>query len=152
MSWDQFYRVAGTAAGVEPDLIHIPSDFIGACMPESLGGLIGDKSVSVVFDNSKIKRLVPGYCATMPFREGIRKTLAWFDADTSRKQIDEEANARWDKLIDALRNAVPARLFLTILPNRLMFAAGDLFTECDRGIDGVDLDRGIQRPERLQYH
>ncbi len=101
MSWDQFYRAVGTAAGVEPELIHMSSDFIGACMPESVGGLIGDKSVSVVFDNSKIKRLVPGYCATTPFREGIRRTLAWFDADPSRKLIDEEANARWDKLIDA---------------------------------------------------
>ena len=101
MSWNQFYRAAGTAAGVEPDLIHMPSDFIGACLPESAGGLIGDKSVSVVFDNSKIKRFVPGYCATVPFREGIRKTLAWFDADAMRKQIDEEANSRWDKLIEA---------------------------------------------------
>jgi nucleoside-diphosphate-sugar epimerase len=101
MSWDQFYRVAGTAAGVEPDLIHIPSDFIGACLPDLVGGLTGDKSVSVVFDNSKIKRFEPDYCATMPFRDGIRRTLAWFDADATRKQVDEEANARWDKLIDA---------------------------------------------------
>jgi nucleoside-diphosphate-sugar epimerase len=101
MSWDQFYRAVGAAAGAEPELIHIPSDFIGACLPESSGGLFGDKSVSVVFDNSKIKRFVPGYSATVPFHEGIRRTLAWFDADATRKQIDEEANARWDKLIDA---------------------------------------------------
>ncbi|MBZ5593429.1 MAG: SDR family oxidoreductase [Acidobacteriia bacterium] len=101
MSWDQFYRVVGAAAGVEPQLIHIPSDFIGACLPEALGGLIGDKAVSVVFDNSKIKRFVPGYCATVPFGQGIRRTLAWFDADPARRQIDSEANAEWDKLIDA---------------------------------------------------
>jgi nucleoside-diphosphate-sugar epimerase len=101
MSWDQYYRVAAAAAGVEANLIHMASDLIGACMPESVGGLTGDKSASVVFDNSKIKRMVPGYCATMPYREGIRKTLAWFDADSRRKQIDEEANAKWDKLIDA---------------------------------------------------
>jgi nucleoside-diphosphate-sugar epimerase len=115
MSWDQYYRVAGAAAGVQPDAIHIPSDFIGACLPESLGGLIGDKSVSVVFDNTKIKRMVPGYCATMPYREGIRKTLAWFDADSRRQQIDEEANARWDKLIDAYERGTreALRLFQT---------------------------------------
>ena len=53
-----------------------------------------DKAVSVVFDNSKIKRFVPGYCATMPFGQGIRRTIAWFDADPARKQIDDEANAR----------------------------------------------------------
>jgi hypothetical protein len=61
--------------------------------------LIGDKAVSVVFDNSKIKRFVPGYCATTSFAQGIRQSLAWFDADPARKKIDEKANAEWDKLI-----------------------------------------------------
>ncbi len=101
MSWDQFYRIVGEAAGAEPQLLHIPSDFVAACLPDALGGLAGDKSVSVVFDNSKIKRFVPGYCATMPFGRGVRRTLAWFDADPARKQIDTEANAAWDKLIEA---------------------------------------------------
>ncbi len=98
--WDQFYRIVGEAAGVEPQLIHIPSDFIGACLPDALPGLVGDKAVSVVFDNSKIKRFVPDYLATMPFGQGVRRTLAWFDADPSRRQIDVLANAKWDKLID----------------------------------------------------
>ncbi len=70
MSWDQFYRIVGEAAGVEPQLVHMPSDFIAACLPEKLGGLAGDKAVSVVFDNTKIKRFVPGYCATVPFGRG----------------------------------------------------------------------------------
>ena len=60
MSWDQFYTHHGEAAGVEAQLMHIPSDFLAACMPEEMGSLTGDKSVSVVFDNSKIKRFVPG--------------------------------------------------------------------------------------------
>jgi len=101
MCWDQWYRLTAEAAGVEPNLIHIPSDFIAACIPEALGGLTGDKAVSVVFDNAKIKRFVPNYCAAMPYSYGIRRTLAWFDADPARRQVDEEANARWDKLIDA---------------------------------------------------
>jgi len=101
MTWNQFYGIVGAAAGVEPQLVHIASDFIGACLPEALGGLIGDKAVSVVFDNSKIKRFVPDYCANVPFGQGIRSTLAWFDADLERRQVDAEANAKWDKLIDA---------------------------------------------------
>ena len=108
MSWDQYYRIVGEAAGVEPQLVHIASDFIAACLPEELGGLTGDKSVSVVFDNSKIKRFVPGYCATMPFGRGIRRTIAWFDADPARKQIDAEANATWDKLIEAYEDGARA--------------------------------------------
>jgi nucleoside-diphosphate-sugar epimerase len=105
MCWDQWYRLVAEAAGVEPNLFHIPSDLLGACIPEMRGGLVGDKAASVVFDNTKIKRFVPGYCATVPFRQGIRRTIAWFDADPGRKQIDAEANARWDKLIAAYEKA-----------------------------------------------
>jgi hypothetical protein len=76
------------------------------------GTLIGDKAVSVVFDNSKIKRFVPDYVATTRFADGIRQSLAWFDADPARKLIEAEANATWDKLIDSyekgLQGAVAA--------------------------------------------
>ena len=101
LTWDQLFRIVGASAGVEPQLVHIPSDFIAACIPEMQGTLIGDKSVSVVFDNTKIKRFVPGYRATTSFAEGIRQSLAWFNADTSRRQIDQQVDARLDKLISA---------------------------------------------------
>ncbi len=101
LTWDQLFRIVGAAVGVEPKLVHIPSDFIIACVPEQEGTLIGDKSVSVVFDNSKIKRFVPGYCATTTFAEGVRQSLTWFNADPSRKQIDHQVNATMDKLIAA---------------------------------------------------
>jgi nucleoside-diphosphate-sugar epimerase len=101
LTWDQLFRIVGAAVGVEPQLVHIPSDFIAACLPEKEGTLIGDKSVSVVFDNTKIKRFVPGYCATTTFAEGVRLSLAWFNADPSRKQIDHQVNATLDKLISA---------------------------------------------------
>src|SRR3984957_4414664 len=101
LTWDQLFRIVGSAVGVEPQLVHIPSDFVTACIPEKLGTLIGDKSVSVVFDNSKIKRFVPGYMATTGFAEGVRRSLAWFNADPSRKQIDEPVNTYQDKLIAA---------------------------------------------------
>jgi len=100
LSWNQLYRIVGTAVGVEPRIVHIPSDFMVACLPDMEGTLVGDKAVSVVFDNSKIKRFVPDYVATMRFAQGIRQSLAWFDADPARKLIDSEANATWDKLID----------------------------------------------------
>ena len=99
LTWDQLFRIVGAAVGVEPKLVHIASDFIIACVPEKEGTLIGDKALSAVFDNTKIKRFVPGYCATTSFAEGIRQSLAWFDADPARKKIDEKANATWDKLI-----------------------------------------------------
>ncbi|MBI4876489.1 MAG: SDR family oxidoreductase [Acidobacteria bacterium] len=108
LCWDQFYRITAAAAGVEPRLVHIPSDFIGACLPDKLGGLIGDKAVSVVFDNSKIKCFVPGFRATVPFGQGIRRTLAWFDADPARRQVDAEAGAAWDRVIEAYEGGLRA--------------------------------------------
>jgi nucleoside-diphosphate-sugar epimerase len=106
LTWDQLFRIVGTTVGVEPQLVHIPSDFIATCLPEKTGTLLGDKSVSVVFDNSKIKRFVPGYCATTSFAEGMRQSLAWFNADASRKQIDHAVNGSMDKLIAAYENGM----------------------------------------------
>jgi nucleoside-diphosphate-sugar epimerase len=106
MTWDQFYSITAQAAGVEAQIVHVASDFVGACMPEELGGLVGDKAVSVVFDNSKIKRFVPGYCAKVPFVQGIQRTLDWFDADPRRKVIDAEMDAAWDKLVEGYEGAL----------------------------------------------
>jgi len=109
LTWDQYYWIVGHTAGAEPKLVHMASDFISACLPGKVGSLIGDKAVSVVFDNSKIKRFVPGYAATTTFAEGIRRSLAWFDADPGRRQINDDDNHLWDKLIrlyeDGLQNA-----------------------------------------------
>ena len=106
LTWDQIYEITAEAAGVEAQIVHIASDFLTACQPDELGSLTGDKAVSVVFDNSKIKRFVPGFCAKTPFAEGIRRTIAWFDADPHRQVIDGEANAAWDKLIAAYESGL----------------------------------------------
>jgi nucleoside-diphosphate-sugar epimerase len=110
MTWDQYTRITAQAAGVEAQIVHIPSDFISACIPDELGSLTGDKAVSVVFDNSKIKRFVPGYCANVPFAVGIERTIAWFDADPRRKLIDDHANAAWDKIIAAYESGLDTAL------------------------------------------
>jgi nucleoside-diphosphate-sugar epimerase len=106
MSWAQLYQTVAAAVGVEAKLVHIPSDFIIACLPDQRGRLLGDKAVSVIFDNSKIKRLVPDFRATTTFAEGIRQSLAWFGTDPVRREIDAAANAAWDKLIGAYENAL----------------------------------------------
>jgi nucleoside-diphosphate-sugar epimerase len=110
LTWNQIYKTVATATGVEPKIVHIPSDFIVACLPEKEGSLLGDKSLSVVFDNTKIKRFVPDYCATTTFAQGIRRSLAWFDADPIRKRVDHEANATWDKLIMAYKKGMAEAL------------------------------------------
>jgi nucleoside-diphosphate-sugar epimerase len=100
LTWDQIYQTIGTACGAEPKIVHIPSDVLAQWDAGMEGSLIGDKARSVIFDNSKLKHVVPGYVATTPFCVGARKTVAWFDADSSRYKHDPAGEARIDRLID----------------------------------------------------
>lgn len=102
LNWNQLYQAVAEAAGVrQPRFVRIPTDFITACLPEERGSLEGDKATSVVLDNTKIKRFVPDFVATTRFRDGIAKTIAWFDADPARQQVDAQFNRTWDQLIAA---------------------------------------------------
>jgi nucleoside-diphosphate-sugar epimerase len=106
LTWNQIHETIAAALGVKARIVHIPSDVIGRLKPARAGGLLGDKSWSVVFDNTKIKSFVPSFQALIPFREGIRRTLAWFDADPSRKRVDESLNEEMDDILAAC--AAPA--------------------------------------------
>ncbi len=100
LTWNQIYTALANAAGVAaPELVHIASETIAAADPELGPGLLGDKSHSVIFDNSKVKSLVPGWSAKIPFTVGAREIVAWHDADESRRTVDEGRNGVWDQLI-----------------------------------------------------
>jgi nucleoside-diphosphate-sugar epimerase len=101
LTWNQIYTVVAQAAGVEPQIVHVPSDLIAAFDPEVGAGLLGDKAHSVIFDNTKIKRLVPDFAATIPFSQGAREIVAWFDADPARQVVDRQANDLFDRIIAA---------------------------------------------------
>ncbi len=109
LTWNQIFHYTAEAAGVaSPNFVHIASDFIIACVPAVQGTLLGDKANSAVFDNTKLKRLVPGFAAQTPFAAGIKRTLAWFEADPARQVVDPELNQRWDKLIAAYARGLAA--------------------------------------------
>ena len=101
LTWNQIYETMAEAVGVKANMVHIASDFIVQVAPAQTGNLLGDKAWSVIFDNAKIKAFVPGFQAAIPFREGIRRTLAWFDADDSRRWIDPGVNAEMDHILAA---------------------------------------------------
>ena len=102
LTWDQIYRTIGDAAGCEPHLVHIPSDVIAWVYPEWGPGLLGDKACSVVFDNSKIKRVVPEYSPSVTFAEGIARSVAWHDEDPENRHIvDTDTSERVDRLVAA---------------------------------------------------
>lgn len=105
LTWNEIYSLVGRAAGVEPEIVHVPSDFINAIDPNWGAGLLGDKAHSVIFDNSKIKRLVPSYKATIPFHRGVHEILAYYDADPARQVIDEGFNQRIEQILAAYGRA-----------------------------------------------
>lgn len=105
LTWEQIYQTIAGALGVEARIVHIPSDWIAQVNPALGAGLLGDKAWSVVFDNDKIKAFVPGFQATIPFHQGIHKTLAWFDEDERRKRVDDAVNREMDDLLAAYGRA-----------------------------------------------
>ena len=100
LTWNQITHILASAAGVEPELAHIASDAIARELPDLGPGLVGDKANSVIFDNSKVKSLVPEYTATIPYWKGAREVLEWFDADESRRVVDAELDAAFDRLVE----------------------------------------------------
>jgi nucleoside-diphosphate-sugar epimerase len=107
LTWNQIYTILAHAAGVEPRLVHVPSELIAAFDPEWGAGLLGDKAHSVIFDNSKIKRLVPDFAATIPFSRGAEEIIAWFDADPARQAVDAEVGGLMDRIITAYESIWP---------------------------------------------
>jgi nucleoside-diphosphate-sugar epimerase len=106
MTWDQVYHTVAAAAGIgDLKLVHIASDFLITQHPSSAGGLLGDKSVSVVFDNSKIKRFVSDFVCTTSLAEGVRECIEWYRADVDRQVVDEATNALHDRIIEAYNRA-----------------------------------------------
>jgi nucleoside-diphosphate-sugar epimerase len=101
LTWQAIYRTIAEAAGAELQMVHVPSELIAAFYPERGGSLLGDKAWSVVFDNAKIRRLVPAYRPRVTFAEGMARSIAWFDSDPARRTVNEESDGRIDRVIAA---------------------------------------------------
>ena len=107
LSWDQIYLEAYQALGLVPNVIHIPSDLIARYWPHAWGSLVGDKSNSAVFDNTKIKSFVPAFTCDVDWAAGLRRTLQWFETHPEYQTLDDELNSIWDRLIDDYERAFP---------------------------------------------
>ncbi|HET6500855.1 MAG TPA: SDR family oxidoreductase [Amycolatopsis sp.] len=104
LTWNQIVACLATAAGVDdPRIVHVTSDAIAAADPAWGDSLLGDKAHSMVFDNSKVRELVPGFVATIPYAQGAREVIDWFDADPARQEIDEQLDKTIEALVEAYR-------------------------------------------------
>jgi nucleoside-diphosphate-sugar epimerase len=107
LTWNQIHEILARAAGTTAEIVHVPSDLIAAFDPRWGAGLLGDKAHSVIFDNSKIKRLVPDFRPKIPFSRGAEEILAWYDADPARQVVDEAFDQLTDRIIAAYRSVWP---------------------------------------------
>jgi nucleoside-diphosphate-sugar epimerase len=107
LTWDQIYQTLAKAARAEARLIHVPSELIAAYDPEWGAGLLGDKAHSMIFDNSKIKRLVPDFAASIPFERGAEEIMAWYDADPRRGVADPALERCLERILAAYQAAWP---------------------------------------------
>jgi nucleoside-diphosphate-sugar epimerase len=107
LTWNQIFEALAHAAGAEMRAVHVPSGFIAAFDPEWGVNLLGDKSHSMIFDNSKIKSVVPDFSATIPYSWGAKEQIAWYDADPERQVADEGLNSLMDEIIEAYESAWP---------------------------------------------
>ncbi len=103
LTWDQIHREVAAALGVEPRLVHVPTDVIAASDADLGASLIGDKSNSMVFDNSKIRTLAPEWQAVIPFRRGAREIVEWHLESADRQQFDASLERLFDRLVDRAR-------------------------------------------------
>jgi len=101
LTWNQIAESMAAALGVTARLVHVPSDVIAAADPDWGAGLLGDKAHSMVFDNAKLRGIVPGWRAVIPFERGARQIADWYLADPARQVTDQALDAVMDKLAAA---------------------------------------------------
>jgi len=107
VTWNQIYEIIADALGVKLKAVHVSSEFLAACSKEDYrGGLLGDKANSVVFDNSKLKRLVPEFVATTRLDQGIKQTIKNILAHPELQKEDKDFDIWCDKVIGALEAAL----------------------------------------------
>lgn len=109
LTWNQIYQTVADALGVELNPYYVSSHFLAKCDTQRLnieGSLLGDKAHTVVFDNTKLKKLVPGFCADIRFDQGVRKAVAYVMSHPECQIEDPEFDAWCDCVIEAQEEAL----------------------------------------------
>jgi nucleoside-diphosphate-sugar epimerase len=98
LTWNDIFKTMAKEFGVTPRLVHIPSDVIAKYDKDIGDSLLGDKTYSMIFDNTKIKKLVPEFNPQIPFSEGAKEIVEWY-SNVENQIIDEDFNRLTDKII-----------------------------------------------------
>ncbi len=101
LSWNQIYGLMARELKVELNSIHIPSEVIAGFDPKMGASLLGDKAHSVIFDNSKIKSLVPEFKQTIFFEEGAKEIIEWYEKNLSFQRVDRQLDEMMDEIVES---------------------------------------------------
>lgn len=107
LTWNEIARLLGNAVGVEAQLAHVPAETVARFDPGWGDSLLGDKSHCSIFDNSKIRGIVPGFAAEIPFSQGAREIVGWYDANPNRQLVDNTFDQLMDRIIAAQAAVLP---------------------------------------------
>ena len=100
LPWNQIYKLFAKALGVTPKLVHVPSHVIATYDQRTGDSLLGDKTHSMIFDNSKIKSMVPDFNAKISFRQGVKEIVAWHEKNDTDHKYDERVNGFLERIIE----------------------------------------------------
>jgi len=107
LTWNQMTELTAAACGVAPRLVHVPSEIIARFDPSAVGGLLGDKAHTMIFDNSKVKKLAPEFVCEIPYAEGVKETVAWHQENPDGEPESPKINDLMDRLADAMETIRP---------------------------------------------
>jgi nucleoside-diphosphate-sugar epimerase len=107
LTWNQIFEILAEASGAKARIVHVPSDTIASFDPQWGAGLLGDKAHSVIFDNSKIKSFVPDYAAIIPFADGAKEIISWFESSPLHQIVNGQTDRMLDKIIAACDSIRP---------------------------------------------
>lgn len=108
LAWNEIARLLGAAAGVATRIVHVPSETVARFDPDWGDSLLGDKAHCAIFDNSKIRAIVPGFAAEIPFADGAREIVDWYDAHPDMQRVDPFFDEQMDRIIAAQLAVRPA--------------------------------------------
>jgi len=106
LTWNEIFRITAQAVGVEAKVVHVPSDLIALEDKAWGAGLLGDKAHSVIFDNTKIRRLVPDFTCPIPFAQGVKEVIAWYRADPARQKVDAQFTQIYERVLARMKKAL----------------------------------------------
>jgi len=98
MTWNQIAETIALAARLELKITHLPAEFITKYDEEWGSNITGDKGYDTVFNNSKIRSIIPQFKAVIPYREGIKEVIAWY-SEPKNQLVNSEIDLLMDKMI-----------------------------------------------------